>query len=1247
MRKVRDYVLRVVKGAPFPQSMPPRERWTRDVHSMLWNVLVIYLLIALFTWSLGIVEFHVVVTVFFLGIVTLIGKGLITNGQWQAASYIPTLLLFAVGVFGSIIYGLTSFMLLVYVLAILSAALLQDMRWAWVVAVAAIAFHTLVTLFQPSINQETFLVSFLAMMLSVLGVMILLSYTTRELRRALDRAEQTNLNLLAEMDKRLETERSQREQETQLRRLADNMLDLVIQVDASWTMAYVSPSCQSVIGYSQAELLGKTIHGLVHPDDLSSATASLEAIVSKRSSERIEVRVLHGSGRYVLLEAVAKALLDPQEQLTGFVIGCRDISERKNAEEGLRLSEEKFAKAFQTSPDSIAINRMVDGLYLEVNEGFTRLLGYTPADVAGKTSIELNIWEDPQDRQRLIKALREHGLVTNMESRFVRKNGEIGTGLMSARLIEVVGERCILSITRDITDRKKAELALLESEEKFRSIVQSSPLGMHIYRYEPDGRLVFIGSNPAADTILGVENTQFVGKTIEQAFPPLARTQIPAEYRRVCTSGQTWIAEQVDYEDAQIKGAFEVRAFRTGPATMTAMFMDITERKKAEATVMNIAKGISAEIGQSFFTSLVEHLGRSLKADVAFISEMTGDNQMQSVAVYSGGRIVENFTIEDIKKSPCGQVVEQGQVVYQKGVSANFPQGGANLSKYEGYIGSALYDSTGQAMGCISVLYRQPMSDPGLVESTLQIFAVRASAELERRRIENALLDSEKRFRGLIENSADGVAILDPSGRVVYVSPAIKNLLGYDADEYRGQVIFDLLHAEEADTIRRIFNRLFTSPGAPVTGPLRFRHKDGSWKWFEAIAVNSLQEPAIQGVVVNFRDISDRVESENQLKKLNRSLQAISQCNLSMVQLTDEFELLQEICRITVEIGGYPSSWICYVENQPRRMLRPVAQFGFLKERSEPSPLSGTTDPNREEPPVKALRTHQPVIVEDLRKSTCKSPWCIEAIDRGYMAMITLPLFFDKEDFGCLMIYAPEASLFEGDEYTLLSQLANDLSYGIHTLRTRMDRDRAIRQIERTSADLETAYDATLEGWARALEMRERETAGHSRRVVEMTLSLAKLCGVSEAERVHIRRGALLHDIGKMGLPDSILLKPSALSSEEWVVMRQHPIYAFRLLNNIPYLRSAMDIPYNHHESWDGSGYPRGLKGDEIPIAARIFAVVDVWDALLSERPYRPSWPSEDVKRYLQVQSGKQFDPRIVELFITHLLNRDSTRPAP
>jgi HD-GYP domain-containing protein (c-di-GMP phosphodiesterase class II) len=164
--------------------------------------------------------------------------------------------------------------------------------------------------------------------------------------------------------------------------------------------------------------------------------------------------------------------------------------------------------------------------------------------------------------------------------------------------------------------------------------------------------------------------------------------------------------------------------------------------------------------------------------------------------------------------------------------------------------------------------------------------------------------------------------------------------------------------------------------------------------------------------------------------------------------------------------------------------------------------------------------------------------------------------------------------------------------------------------------------------------MRDADTEGHTRRVTEMTLKLAASMGMSDMEQVHMYRGAILHDIGKMAIPDHILLKEGPLTDEEWDSMRQHPVYAHRLLSNIPFLRPALDIPYCHHEKWDGSGYPRRLKQEQIPLAARIFAVVDVWDALRSDRPYRPAWTEERVLAYISEQAGSHFDPQVVTAFL-------------
>ncbi len=266
----------------------------------------------------------------------------------------------------------------------------------------------------------------------------------------------------------------------------------------------------------------------------------------------------------------------------------------------------------------------------------------------------------------------------------------------------------------------------------------------------------------------------------------------------------------------------------------------------------------------------------------------------------------------------------------------------------------------------------------------------------------------------------------------------------------------------------------------------------------------------------------------------------------------------------------------------------------------------------------------------DIRFDKIVHPDDLPAIYQGLQRIQNIPLGEEKLTF---------RYMHNDGHYIFLETYAKNLLdhpsiQGIViTSRDITDRMQAEQQARRATQELYEAYESTLEGWSRALELRERETAGHSKRVVELTLAVARCMGIPEEEFIHIRRGALLHDIGKMGIPDHILLKPEPLSSEEWIIMRQHPEFARHLISKIPYLSPALEIPYCHHEHWDGSGYPRGLKDEEIPLAARIFAVVDVWDALTSNRPYRPAWPEEAASLYLQNQAGRQLDPRVVDAF--------------
>jgi PAS domain S-box-containing protein/putative nucleotidyltransferase with HDIG domain len=188
--------------------------------------------------------------------------------------------------------------------------------------------------------------------------------------------------------------------------------------------------------------------------------------------------------------------------------------------------------------------------------------------------------------------------------------------------------------------------------------------------------------------------------------------------------------------------------------------------------------------------------------------------------------------------------------------------------------------------------------------------------------------------------------------------------------------------------------------------------------------------------------------------------------------------------------------------------------------------------------------------------------------------------------------------------------------------------------ILRENSAILNAYEETLKGWSRAMDFRDKETENHTQRVTELSVRMAQAMGLSEMEVTHIRWGALLHDIGKIAIPDQILNKPGPLTAEEWVEMRRHPEYAYEMLAPIQFLRPALDIPHCHHERWDGSGYPRGLKEEEIPVAARIFAVADVWDALTSDRPYRKALSPMAALRYIRENKGILFDPAVVSVFL-------------
>jgi len=282
-----------------------------------------------------------------------------------------------------------------------------------------------------------------------------------------------------------------------------------------------------------------------------------------------------------------------------------------------------------------------------------------------------------------------------------------------------------------------------------------------------------------------------------------------------------------------------------------------------------------------------------------------------------------------------------------------------------------------------------------------------------------------------------------------------------------------------------------------------------------------------------------------------------------------------------------------------------------------------------EHPHIKqTVDTKAPVYLEDAMSASLTPAEKVIVESRNLISILYFPLLLKDLAIGVFIVgTTDQPRRFTSGEIDLSYVLSYEVALAIANAQL-------FERAQRAIMDISQAYDATLEGWSRMLDMRDHITDEHTRRVSELTINLANKMGFPESELGHIRRGALLHDIGKMGIPDSILLKPAPLTETERVIMQSHPEKAYQILSKIEYLAHAIDIPYCHHEKWDGTGYPRGLKGEEIPLSARIFAVVDVYDALTSDRPYRKAWEKKEALNYIGEQSGKHFFSDAVEAFL-------------
>lgn len=542
------------------------------------------------------------------------------------------------------------------------------------------------------------------------------------------------------------------------------------------------------------------------------------------------------------------------------------------------------------------------------------------------------------------------------------------------------------------------------------------------------------------------------------------------------------------------------------------------------------------------------------------------------------------------------------------------------------YAGAPLLTPDGIAIGTICILDTEPRDDFGPEDrAALADLAQMVIDELELRSAIRMLERSEAQHGGLLEYALDGVFALDATGRMTFVNPAFEELTGFAQDEAIGAHMAQFVHPEDIAAAEAMFAA--ARAGGKHRGHVRVRSRSGDYVYVDTMLARSAEgsDDLIYG---SARNVTPQKMAELEARELATELETQVERLKSLAQVN---QLINSSLDLTVTLNSFLEAALAQLRADAAQVMLYDPDTHLLKQRA----VAGMRGHSLDEHTVslgqgtsgRAALERMSISVPDVRILESRKALDPEFRKEGFISYHVKPLVAKGKLVGVFGIFhrTPHTPTSEWRE--LARALAMQAAIAI-------DNATMVENLQWSNTNLALAYDATIEGWARALDLKDEETEGHSRRVTELTARLARKLGMHGEELVHVRRGALLHDIGKMGIPDAILKKPGPLNDEEWDEMKRHTDYAYDALEPIAFLRPALEIPRYHHERFDGAGYPMGLKGRRIPLPARIFAVVDVWDALTSDRPYRKAWTHERTIEHMREASGTHFDPDVLASFL-------------
>lgn len=858
--------------------------------------------------------------------------------------------------------------------------------------------------------------------------------------------------------------------------------------------------------------------------------------------------------------------------------------------------KEENLEIFHLIPVAAAIVSFDKLSFIEVNDAWCRESGYSREEALGRTLLELNLYDLTAESHPGLRGLADGAAVRSWQFEMRRKSGEMVPYLASLAPLEWAGRQSIVVVFQNLSSQFELTKTLDENLTKYRSLFEGSRDAIGVAK---GGIHEFV--NQAYLDLFGYSSfDELRGRPLIDLIAPDKRPQI-MEIVRTRTAGQN------------APGLYETRGLRRDGSEFDMEVKSSTYEINGEHFTLGLMRDITEGRRVEEAQQRSEKLFQAIVEDQTEMIVRWKPDGTRTFVNQAYCRIFGKSFDELVGTSFWPLVTEQYRELEMERIRNLRPDSPQSTAIHE----SLLPDGTTQW---------QEWSDRGFFDEQGQLIELQSVGRdiTERKLSELALRESETAYKGLFDSSVNTIMVVqvlyDDNGKAydhmfINGNPAYEKLTGTLVKDEIGRTGKDMFIQGPPELVDRLYEVAETGE------PLEYeRFNEQLQKHFETRVFS----PKKGQFALVATDITHRKQAEAKIQRQLEQLMALREVDTAISSTFTMNMSLDVILKTVVSILGVSAAAVLLFNNSTLE-LEYAAGKGFKSKAIEKTRIkvgvgiTGRAALERSEVLIVDLNNDRSEFGRDdllkIEKFTAYS--CMALVIKGNLTGI-LELFHHSE-------------LPSADEWVdYFKILAGQTAIAI-------DNSQLFEGLQRSNLELSVAYDATIEGWSRAMDYRDKETEGHTERVVKLSLDLAKALNFPEHELVHFRRGALLHDIGKLGVPDVILLKPGKLTDEEWEKMRLHPQIAYDMLSGIRYLMPALVIPYCHHEKWDGSGYPRGLKGEQIPLAARIFAIVDVWDALTSDRPYRPAWTRSQVLEHIKNESGKHFDPQDVELFLNQL----------